>query len=74
MKKRIQLNELEIQSFVTTNLTNEQTRQFNGGFHTDAEPGSGACLECLPTDVHADCGHTTPYLCLQTTHLTGCIP
>jgi hypothetical protein len=54
MKKRIQLDALEIQSFVTSALSNEDTRMFNGGggFYTmGVEPGSGPCVEC---DVTGD--------------------
>jgi hypothetical protein len=53
MKKKIQLDALEIQSFVTNALTNEQTRNFKGGGgnYTIVQPGSGPCVEC---DVTGD--------------------
>lgn len=80
MKKRIQLDALEIQSFVTSTLTSEQTRQFNGGGYTDVQPGSGPCIECLATDPYysGDCGcDTSPLYCpnggIPTTMLGGCI-
>jgi hypothetical protein len=64
MKRKIQLSELEIQSFVTTTLTSEQTKELNGGgSHTGLGP-SGACtIECVPPSTSlnftgdcSDCG------------------
>jgi hypothetical protein len=80
MKKRIQLDALEIQSFVTTTLTNEQTRELNGGGYTYLEPGSGACIECIVTDpfFSGDCGcDSSPLYCggyNPSSPFAGCIP
>jgi hypothetical protein len=69
MKKKIQLSELEIQSFVTTSLTNEQTRELNGGAgsqnacHTGLGPSGPCTIVCIPpsTSIYftgdcSDCG------------------
>jgi hypothetical protein len=82
MKKRIQLDALEIQSFVTSTLTNEQTREFNGGggIYTTVQPGSGPCVECDVSGFYysGDCGcDTSAQFCggggLPTTMFGGCI-
>lgn len=73
MKKKISLDELKVQSFVTSLPTNSNTHNMVGG-STGPEPGSGPCVECIATDIWftGECACDTSYCGSGGSFVTGC--
>lgn len=71
MKKKLKLTDFKVESFVTGLDANINTKDYVGGQYTFREPGSGACIECVVTDLNysLECCYESQETCPSTNFL-----